>query len=675
VARAGDVKGGFVGFDEDGGFRRTSQRAERAIRYSERKRAEQSNLGRLGPVSWPRASLTRSRAAGTPTELLEPAQASMLPRFAVVLVAGAALGLSWQPYGFWPLLLVAIPAFTLGVRGVRPAAGLGLGYLFGLTMLLFAVGWLHVLGTWIAALLIIFMALFFGLLGLTVTLVSGLRWWPLATACCWVLIEYAYSRIPFGGFGWTRIAYAAVDTPLAGFFPIIGVAGVSFAVALIGQLIAWAILTLWSARRGRPAWRRQLLIAAALTVGLGLLGSALRLYQVEPEAGSAGSVRVGIVQGNIPGRGIEAMGRARSVTNNHLSETIQLMTKARLGEVPEPDFVLWPENSTDIDPTVDPLTKLTVQAAADVADRPILVGAVMQGPGDDERQTAALWWDPERGVLARYDKQNLVPFGEWIPFRAQLLPLIPLLQQVGAQSIAGTRPGVLDVAVAGRPIKIGDVICFELAYDQTLYSSLIGGAQVMMVQSNNATYGGTGQIEQQFAITRARAMESRREIAVATTNSVSGFITRDGAVVARTQEFTAQSMVVDMPLRSALTPAVRVAPWLERSLALLAILACLAAALGSRAAVLKRSGQARFPSASDDEVHGLQSATRAERAPASEAINHEKETPVEPTDAADDESGQRSRGGTHLTRPGTDSGDHSDLQRVGEHRPYRQPDP
>ena len=626
-------------------------------------------------MSRPLASLTRSRAAGTPTELLEPAQVSMLPRFAVVLVAGAALGLSWQPYGFWPLLLVAIPAFTLGVRGVRPAAALGLGYLFGLTMLLFAVSWLHVLGTWIAALLIIFMALFFGLLGLTVTLVSGLRWWPLATACCWVLIEYAYSRIPFGGFGWTRIAYAAVDTPLAGFFPIIGVAGVSFAVALIGQLIAWAILTLWSARRGRPARRRQLLIAAALTVGLGLLGSALRIYQVEPEAGSAGSVRVGIVQGNIPGRGIEAMGRARSVTNNHLSETIQLMTKARLGEVPEPDFVLWPENSTDIDPTVDPLTKLTVQAAADVADRPILVGAVMQGPGDDERQTAALWWDPERGVLARYDKQNLVPFGEWIPFRAQLLPLIPLLQQVGAQSIAGTRPGVLDVAVAGRPIKIGDVICFELAYDQTLYSSLIGGAQVMMVQSNNATYGGTGQIEQQFAITRARAMESRREIAVATTNSVSGFITRDGAVVARTQEFTAQSMVVDMPLRSALTPAVRVAPWLERSLALLAILACLAAALGSRAAVLRRSDQTRFTSASDDEVRGLQSAMRAERAPASEAIKHEKETPVEPTDAADDESGRRSRGGTHLTRPGTDSGDHSDLQRVGEHRPYPQPDP
>jgi apolipoprotein N-acyltransferase len=580
-------------------------------------------------VSRPLASLTRQRSVGKSPEPPETGHASTLLRVAVVLVAGVALGLSWQPYGLWPLLLVGIPAFTLAVRGTRPVAAFGLGYLFGLTTLLLGVSWLHVLGIWIAALLIIFMALFFGLLGLILSLVSTLSWWPLAAACCWVLIEYVYSRIPLGGFGWTRIAYAAVDTPLAGFFPIIGVAGVSFAVALIGQLVAWTLLTLWSAQQGGRARRSHIIVAAALAVSIGLLGSVLRLYQVEPEVSSAGSVRVGIVQGNIPGRGIEAMGRARSVTNNHLSETVELMTKARLGQVAEPDFLLWPENSTDIDPTVDPLTKLTVQAAADVAGRPILVGAVMQGPRFDERQTAALWWDPVRGVIARYDKQNLVPFGEWIPFRAQLLPLIPLLEKVGAQSVAGTGPGVLDVAVAGRPLKIGDVICFELAYDQTIYRTLIGGAQVMMVQSNNATYGGTGQIEQQFAITRARAMESRREIAVATTNSVSGFITRDGAVATRTQEFTAQSMIVEMPLRSTLTLATRVAPWLERGVALVAVLAFVAAlwhrtqrsrgaklehgSIGSRAVELRRSEQTRFSSASDDELGGLQSAIRAEQ--------------------------------------------------------------
>jgi apolipoprotein N-acyltransferase len=595
-------------------------------------------------VSRPFASLTRTLVAETPTT--QPTPVPMPLRVGGVLLSGIALGLSWQPFGVWPLMLVGIPAFTLAVRGTRLINAFGLGYLFGLAMLALAVSWVHVLGTWVAVALIIFMSLFFGLLGLATSLVGRLRWWPLATACCWVLIEYAYSRIPFGGFGWTRIAYAAVDTPLAGFFPIIGVAGMSFVVALVAQLIAWGILALRTWSTGRLPGRTRIIGAAAAIVGIGLLGSALRLYQVEPATTAGGSVRVGIVQGNIPGRGIEAMGRARSVTNNHLSETINLMTKVRLGQEPQPDFLLWPENSTDIDPTVDPITRQTVQAAAEVVDRPIFVGAVMQGPGPNERQTSALWWDPEQGLVARYDKQNLVPFGEWIPFRALLLPLIPLLQQVGAQSVPGTRPGVLDVTAGGRPIKVGDAICFELAYDQTIYKAMTGGAQVMMVQSNNATYGGTGQIEQQFAITRARAMETRREIAVATTNGVSGFITRDGAVAIRTQEFTARSVVVEMPLRNALTPAIRVAPWMERGLALVAVLACLAALLGgtwrSRAADPKQHPREKIPVESFD-------------APDGPAQDGRREDPIR--------------------SPRTDPGDHPDLQRVGEHRPDRQPDP
>lgn len=485
-------------------------------------------------------------------------------RFGTVALAGAALGLTWQPWGIWPLLFLSLPALTLAVREQPLRRSFGLGYLYGLVMLTVAINWLQVLGVWVAALLIVFEALFFGFLGLGLSLVGRLRLWPLAAACCWVLIEYVYSRIPFGGFGWTRIAYAAVDTPLAGFLPFIGVAGLSFVVALVGQLIAWIVSDLLTRRGGalRPSGR--LLLVAATLVALVVVPIGLRGYQVE--SADTPSVKVGIVQGNIPGRGIEAMGRARSVTNNHLSETIELMTRVRLGQVAEPDFLLWPENSTDIDPTRDPITQQTVDAAANIAGRPILVGAVMQGPGEDERQTSALWWEPGRGPAARYDKRNLVPFGEWIPFRDQLLPLLPILAQVGAQSVPGTRPGVLNVEVAGQRLTVGDVICFELAYDRTFYEA-VRGSEVLLVQSNNATYGGTGQIEQQFAITRARAMEARREVAVATTNSVSGFIDRDGRVVQRTTEFTADSMVVRMPRRSALTPALRVAPWLDLGLA------------------------------------------------------------------------------------------------------------
>ena len=100
-------------------------------------------------------------------------------RVVAVLLAGVAIGLSWQPYGLWPLLFVGISAFTLAIRGTRPLPAAGLGYLFGLAMLTVAVSWVHVLGTWVAAALIIFMSLFFGLLGLMSTGWSGYAGGPL----------------------------------------------------------------------------------------------------------------------------------------------------------------------------------------------------------------------------------------------------------------------------------------------------------------------------------------------------------------------------------------------------------------------------------------------------------------------------------------------------------------
>lgn len=524
----------------------------------------------------------------------------LLWRLICAVAGGLVLGLAWQPYAFWGAVLIGIPLLLIAVHGQRARRGFGLGYAFGLALLTVTIGWIQVLGTWIAALLILFEALFFGLLGVALVLVSKLRLWPLWSAFAWTALEFAYSRVPFGGFGWVRLAYTAVDTPLAGFLPLIGVPGVTLLVALAASVFGWLVRL--ALRQGRPRGRWRPFLIALRRPALGVLvgvflvgttGATMRSsLQFEPAEGTGEPVNVGVVQGNVPGRGMDAMGEARSVTNNHLSQTVELTTRWRLGEVPEPDFILWPENSTDIDPTLDATTRQVVDSAAKVAGKPILVGAVMQGPGPDERQTTGLWWDPQQGILGRYDKRNLVPFGEWIPFRAQLLPLVPILKEVGPQAIPGTRPGVMTVPIGDRIITVGDAVCFELAYDQTIYDTITNGAQVSMVQSNNATYGGTGQIEQQFAITRARAMETRREIAVATTNSVSGFIDRDGNVVQRTREFTADSFVVELPVRSAITPAVLIAPWLDRAMALIGLLAAVVGGVGvARFGRLRKTGE------------------------------------------------------------------------------------
>ncbi|WP_432557678.1 apolipoprotein N-acyltransferase [Granulicoccus sp. GXG6511] len=503
--------------------------------------------------------LPTSPCAGPTTQHLVPAWPRGL-RFVVATAMGAVAGLAFAPTNLWPLLFVGMAGWLmLFDPKLRPAGrGFGLGYGFGLGLGAVSLNWLSALvdgaGAFLAAALIAFEALFFGLLGMAVRWLRGLTWWPLAVGLAWGAIEFIYARVPFGGFGWIRLAYAQADAPLGGVLPIVGVMGVTVATALLAALLAWLVVRLWANPRG---WVCPTTITLGVLIGIAGIISVGAAYQ---PAGDQGSVTIGMVQGNVDGgAGIGAMGRARSVTNNHLGETITLMARARAGAVPMPDFVLWPENSTDIDPQTDAQTRATVASAVAVAERPILVGAVTDGPGANERQTTALWWDPERGITDKYHKRNLVPFGEYIPFRDILLPRIPLLELVGAQSVPGTEPGVLSGTLPdGRTLRVGDVICFELAYDATVHEA-VRGSQVLVVQSNNATYRGTAQIPQQFAITRVRAMEARREIVVSTTNAESGFIDPFGRILDRSEVGTATSNSYVVPLRTALTPAVRLA--------------------------------------------------------------------------------------------------------------------
>jgi apolipoprotein N-acyltransferase len=115
------------------------------------------------------------------------------------------------------------------------------------------------------------------------------------------------------------------------------------------------------------------------------------------------------------------------------------------------------------------------------------------------------------------------------------------------------------------------MICYDLVYDDFAHDTVRHGGQVLLVQSSNAMYQGTGQIEQQFAITRARALELRREVLVATTSGISGLINADGSVAFTAPDHVGASGVVTLAERSGLTPATWLASPLELAITLLAL--------------------------------------------------------------------------------------------------------
>ncbi|CAB4889069.1 unannotated protein [freshwater metagenome] len=176
-----------------------------------------------------------------------------------------------------------------------------------------------------------------------------------------------------------------------------------------------------------------------------------------------------------------------------------------------------------------------------------------------------------------------MPFGEYIPFRSLLAPLIDRFDRIGRDFAAGTTTGIFNI----DGVKAGDVICFEVAYNSVIDPLISDGARVLMVQTNNATYATTAQPQQQLAIEQMRALETGRSLVVAATSGISAFIRPDGTVQAQIPEGEVGGIVREVALRGTLNPSAYFGQPLTAVWSLTAVL--LACFLSVRAIGRKRS--------------------------------------------------------------------------------------
>jgi apolipoprotein N-acyltransferase len=274
-----------------------------------------------------------------------------------------------------------------------------------------------------------------------------------------------------------------------------------------------------------------------------------------------------------------AMDVRRAVLDNHVEQTLQLAASIAAGTTPQPAFVLWPENASDIDPFADADAAAAITAAAKAVGAPILVGAVTAVPGNpDGVWNVGIVWDPESGPTQMYVKTHPVPFGEYIPFRGLISGLVGRFDRVPRDFIPGTEAGNLDIG----GVAVGNVICFEIAYREVVDAVVDGGARVITVQTNNATYGGTSQPAQQLGIERIRAIEFGRSVLIAATSGISAIVEADGTVAQRLDEGEQSWLIDDVPLRGELTLASRYGHAIEVLLSVIALVAIILGASWSR---------------------------------------------------------------------------------------------
>ena len=495
----------------------------------------------------------------------------------ICLAGGGLLSLAFPPYGVWPLAVAGPCLLVLALSERSLRGSLACGLVFGVAFFFPLLSWLINVAWYALLSLAVALTVIFAVLTIGQRLLLNLRYWPAAVAGWWVTAEGVRDRWPFP-FPWGRLAMSQAGAPGAGWMAIGGAPLLTFLLALTGAMIARVVLAGGAGPRpgfgdgarargwDRPAIASRLtarlapasgpMLAAVLTTGFVL---AIALVPLDP-AGHAPTAEVAAIQGNVPrARNLPQQLNDEEVTQNHEQATLKLAAEIKAGRLPAPDIVLWPENSTSIDPFDDAQVYEQIAAAVTAIGRPVLVGEVLQG---SQQLNVGQLWTPGGGPGPMYIKRQLVPFGEYIPWRGFISSFSSLPSLQPQNFTAGHKAVVFTVGT----IRLGDVICYEVGFDPLVRSEVTAGANLLTVQSNDADFeidGQSGESGQQVAMARLRAVESDRAVVYVSTTGESAIIAPDGHIIEHSGLWQQAILEARVPLVTYRTLADRVGQWPE----------------------------------------------------------------------------------------------------------------
>jgi apolipoprotein N-acyltransferase len=486
-------------------------------------------------------------------------------QIALAVASGVLLPFCFPKFDFGLLAWIALIPLHIALDGTRRSQAFWLGWLCGVIGFTGIMAWvvtaMHTYGKvplpvsyGILLLLTAYLGLFVAIYG------AGLAWFRtlipryglFAAPCLWVTLELLRTYL-FSGLPWSLLGYSQYrQLDLIQVADHLGVYGLSFLIVLVNVALAELYLWLMPLFRGfRPArlpW--ELVTTSAILVGLSWAYSTSLIVGEGIEKPKT-TLQVGVVQPNID----QAVKWDAAYRDETLTRYDRLTESFGYGT----DLVIWPEAATPFVYEREPLYQLQLIAMANRASAPLLFGSPAVRYHPDRKPyllNSAYLLSPEGQLLGRYDKQHLVPFGEYIPLKSSLLFFLDKLVEGIGDFQAGPGPTILSFqpkasadATSPRPVKFGVLICYEVIFPDLVRRLAANGAEFLVTITNDAWFGESSAPSQHFSMVVFRSVENHLAFARAANTGISGFIDPFGRIIAASPIFTETALQATVPVR------------------------------------------------------------------------------------------------------------------------------